>query len=147
MGGAGQQHPGQPPSRKVTRKPTENSIGVSKVNWPLHMVPIQVKNLMPVVIKHAFKLAGVAAFRGVPAEEYHQLTEGLRVTYCNAAIDSGVEAVLANTHGVAGRRAEVTHPRRPRGDHLPRRPLTAPAESTASRPRRRSPMASRDRAD
>ena len=29
-------------------KPTENSIGVSKVSWPCHMVPIQLKNLMPV---------------------------------------------------------------------------------------------------
>ena len=26
----------------------ENSIGVSKVNWPRHIVPIQLKNLMPV---------------------------------------------------------------------------------------------------
>ena len=25
-----------------------NSIGVSKVSWPFHMVPIQLKNLMPV---------------------------------------------------------------------------------------------------
>ena len=25
-----------------------NSIGVSKVSWPRHMVPIQLKNFMPV---------------------------------------------------------------------------------------------------
>src|SRR3954471_23337606 len=28
--------------------PTDQSIGVSNVNWPRHMVPIQLKNLMPV---------------------------------------------------------------------------------------------------
>jgi hypothetical protein len=32
----------------VIKKPTANSIGVSKVNWPFHMVPIQLKNLIPV---------------------------------------------------------------------------------------------------
>ena len=28
--------------------PTANSIGDSKVNWPFHMVPVQLKNLIPV---------------------------------------------------------------------------------------------------
>ena len=37
-----------PPNKKVTRKPKTQSIGVSKVTWPLHMVPIQLKNLTPV---------------------------------------------------------------------------------------------------
>ena len=32
----------------MIRKPTENSIGVSNVNWPFHIVPIQLKNLIPV---------------------------------------------------------------------------------------------------
>ena len=32
----------------MTRKPTENSMGVSKVNCPFHIVPIQLKNLTPV---------------------------------------------------------------------------------------------------
>lgn len=32
----------------MTRKPIANSIGVSKVSWPLHMVPIQLTNLIPV---------------------------------------------------------------------------------------------------
>ena len=38
----------RPPKRNVTRKPIENSIGVSKVSCPFHIVPIQLKNLMPV---------------------------------------------------------------------------------------------------
>ena len=42
--------PDSPPSKNVAKKPTENSIGVSKVNCPFHMVPIQLKNLIPVGI-------------------------------------------------------------------------------------------------
>ena len=48
MAGAARMTPVRPPNRKVTRKPTENSIGVSKVSWPFHMVPIQLKNFTPV---------------------------------------------------------------------------------------------------
>ncbi len=40
--------PVRPPSRNVTRNPTENSIGVSNVSCPRHIVPAQLKNLMPV---------------------------------------------------------------------------------------------------
>ena len=39
-----------PPNKNMTRNPTENSIGGSKVSWPFHMVPIQLKNLIPVGI-------------------------------------------------------------------------------------------------
>ena len=37
-----------PPNKKVTKKPITQSIGVSKVTWPRHIVPIQLKNLTPV---------------------------------------------------------------------------------------------------
>jgi hypothetical protein len=37
-----------PPSRNVSRNPIANSIGVSKVIRPPHIVPIQLKNLTPV---------------------------------------------------------------------------------------------------
>ena len=37
-----------PPKRNVTRNPITQSIGVSKVTWPRHMVPIQLKNFTPV---------------------------------------------------------------------------------------------------
>ena len=40
--------PVNPPKRKVTRKPITQSIGVSKVTWPRHIVPIQLKNFTPV---------------------------------------------------------------------------------------------------
>src|SRR3954468_13494202 len=40
--------PVRPPNRKVARKPTANSIGVSKVSLPFHMVPIQFTNFTPV---------------------------------------------------------------------------------------------------
>ena len=48
IGGLASSTPVRPPSRNVTRKPTANSIGVSKVSWPFHMVPIQLKNFTPV---------------------------------------------------------------------------------------------------
>ena len=40
--------PVSPPSRNVTRNPMMNSIGASKVSWPRHMVPVQLKNFTPV---------------------------------------------------------------------------------------------------
>ena len=40
--------PVRPPNRKVTKKPTAHSIGVSKDRDPPHIVPIQLKNFTPV---------------------------------------------------------------------------------------------------
>ena len=40
--------PVSPPNRNVTRKPQAKSMGVWKVIWPFHMVPIQLKNFSPV---------------------------------------------------------------------------------------------------
>ena len=48
IGGLASITPVRPPNRNVTRKPTANSIGVSKVIAPRHIEPIQLKNLMPV---------------------------------------------------------------------------------------------------
>lgn len=47
-GGAASSTPDRPPNRKVTRKPTDHSIGVSKESDPPHTVPIQLKNFTPV---------------------------------------------------------------------------------------------------
>ncbi len=38
----------RPPKRKVTRKPIDQSMGVSNVSLPRHIVPIQLKNFTPV---------------------------------------------------------------------------------------------------
>ena len=40
--------PVRPPKRNVTRKPSVQSIGVSKETEPRHIVPIQLKNFTPV---------------------------------------------------------------------------------------------------
>ena len=40
--------PVRPPNRNVTRKPTDQSMGVSKLIDPPHIVPIQLKNFTPV---------------------------------------------------------------------------------------------------
>ena len=37
-----------PPNKKVTKNPITHNIGVSKVTWPRHIVPIQLKNFTPV---------------------------------------------------------------------------------------------------
>ncbi len=37
-----------PPNRNVARKPSDHSIGVSKVSEPRQRVPIQLKNFTPV---------------------------------------------------------------------------------------------------
>ncbi len=37
-----------PPNKNVIRNPTEYSIGGSKVSWPFHIVPVQLKNFTPV---------------------------------------------------------------------------------------------------
>src|SRR5882672_12260794 len=47
-GGEASSTPDRPPNRNVSRKPMANIIGVSKVSCPFHMVPIQLKNLIPV---------------------------------------------------------------------------------------------------
>src|SRR5262249_41226147 len=47
-GGEARMTPVNPPNRNVTRKPNDHSIGVSNVNEPRHIVPIQLKNLIPV---------------------------------------------------------------------------------------------------
>ncbi len=47
-GGEASSTPLSPPNRKVTRNPIENSIGDSNVSCPFHIVPIQLKNLIPV---------------------------------------------------------------------------------------------------
>ena len=40
--------PVNPPNKKVTKKPIDHNIGVSKDNEPRHIVPIQLKNFTPV---------------------------------------------------------------------------------------------------
>ena len=40
--------PVNPPNKKVIKKPITHNIGVSKVTWPRHIVPIQLKNFTPV---------------------------------------------------------------------------------------------------
>src|SRR5699024_2855324 len=48
IGGEERITPVRPPNRKVARNPIDHSIGVSKVSFPRHIVPIQLKNFTPV---------------------------------------------------------------------------------------------------
>src|ERR1700734_3547214 len=48
MGGEASMTPVRPPMRKANRNPMQNNMGTSNLSWPRHMVPIQLKNLIPV---------------------------------------------------------------------------------------------------
>src|SRR5690625_6383194 len=48
IGGEAMITPVNPPNRNVARNPNDHSMGVSKVSFPRHMVPIQLKNFTPV---------------------------------------------------------------------------------------------------
>ncbi len=77
-----------PPSRNVTRKPTLNSMGVSNVTWPRHMVPIQLKNLMPVGTE----------IRNVMTEKNGSSTAPVAYMWCaHTATDSMAMASVAKT--------------------------------------------------
>ncbi len=85
-GGLASRTPVSPPSRNVTRKPNENSIGVSNVIWPFHIVPIQLKNLMPVG----------TAMRKVMNEKNGSRTAPVTNMWCaHTAIDSAPIAIVA----------------------------------------------------
>ena len=78
--------PVRPPNRKVTRKPSANSIGVSNVIWPFHRVPIQLTNLMPVGI----------AMRNVVREKNASSTAPVAYMWCaHTATDSAAIAMPA----------------------------------------------------
>ena len=80
--------PVRPPNRKVTRKPAANSIGVSKVTWPRHMVPIQLKNFSPVGI----------AIRKVMKLKNGRRTAPVANMWCaHTATDSAAMAISAYT--------------------------------------------------
>src|SRR5829696_1663669 len=48
MGAEARNTPEMPPMRNVTMNPSANFIGVVKLIWPCHIVPIQLKNFTPV---------------------------------------------------------------------------------------------------
>ncbi len=58
--------PVSPPNRNVARNPTANSIGVSNVSRPRHIVPIQLTNLMPVGMAMANVMSEKNASRTAP---------------------------------------------------------------------------------
>ncbi len=75
-----------PPNRNVTRKPQANIIGVSKVIWPFHMVPIQLTNLMPVGM----------AMRKVVSEKNASSTAPVAYMWCaHTAADRAAIAIAA----------------------------------------------------
>ncbi len=75
----------------MTRKPRENSIGVSKVSCPFHIVPIQLKNFTPV---------GTAIMK-VISEKNGSSTAPVAYIWCaHTAIDSPAIDIVANTSAV-----------------------------------------------
>ena len=77
-----------PPNRNVTRKPSANSIGVSNVSLPRHIVPIQLTNLTPVG----------TAIRNVMSEKNGSSTAPVAYMWCaHTAADSAAIAIVAKT--------------------------------------------------
>src|SRR5213593_3442593 len=89
MGGAASSTPVSPPNRNVTRKPIENNIGVSNVNWPRHMVPIQLKNLIPV---------GTAMAKDRNEKNGNNTAPVANMWCAHTVIDSPVMAMVAKTN-------------------------------------------------
>jgi hypothetical protein len=86
IGGEASRIPVSPPSRKVARNPTANSIGVSKVSLPFHIVPIQFTNLIPVGM----------AMRNVVSEKNGRSTAPVANMWCaHTAAERIVMATLA----------------------------------------------------
>ncbi len=80
--------PVRPPNRNVTRKPRANSIGVSKLSCPRHIVPIQLKNFTPVG----------TAIRNVMKEKNGRSTAPVTNMWCaHTAIDRPAIAMVAAT--------------------------------------------------
>ena len=87
-GGLASRTPDRPPKRKVTRKPTENSIGDSNVSCPRHIVPIQLKNFTPVG----------TAMRNVMKEKNGSSTAPVAYMWCaHTAIDRAAMPMVAYT--------------------------------------------------
>jgi len=80
-----------PPIKKFARNPSANSMGVGKLNWPPHIVPIQLKNLTPVG----------TAIRNETAEKNGSTTAPVVSIWCaHTPIDSPAIANVASTSPV-----------------------------------------------
>ena len=80
--------PVMPPNRKVARKPIAQSIGVSRLTFPPHIVPIQLKNFTPVGTAMSMVMMAKNGSRTCP------------VTYmwcAQTAIDRAAMAIVAKT--------------------------------------------------
>ena len=74
--------------RKAKRNPMQNSIGVVKVSWPRHMVPIQLKNLMPV---------GTAMSSDSSEKKGSSTTPVVNMWCAHTPVDSAAIAMVAKT--------------------------------------------------
>ena len=87
-GGEARKIPVTPPNKKTTRKPIANSIGVSKVSLPRHIVPIQLKNLMPV---------GTAMRYDIRLKNGSSTTPVVNMWCAHTVVDSAPMAIVAKT--------------------------------------------------
>src|SRR5690606_3301230 len=87
-GGEARMMPVSPPNKNVTRNPSANSIGVSNVMDPRHMVPIHAKNFRPV---------GMAISIVVAAKNGRLTAPVTYMWWAHTEIDSAAMASVANT--------------------------------------------------
>ena len=87
-GGQASMMPVTPPMRKANRNPMQNSMGVENLIWPRHMVPIQLKNLMPV---------GTAISRLRNEKKGSSTTPVVNMWCAHTPVDSAAMAMVAKT--------------------------------------------------
>src|SRR6202161_1018576 len=88
MGGEASMMPVTPPMRKAKRNPIQNRLAVVNDNCPCHMVPIQLKNLMPV---------GTAISRLKNEKKGSSTAPVVNMWCAHTPVDSAAMAMVAKT--------------------------------------------------
>ena len=77
-----------PPIRNVMRNPIQKSIGVVNLIWPRHMVPIQLKNLIPV---------GTAIKYDIPEKKGKSTVPVVNMWCAHTPVESAAIEIVAKT--------------------------------------------------
>src|SRR5699024_1442985 len=88
IGGEARMIQDSPPNRKVARNPIAQSIGVSKLSFPRHIVPSQLKNFTPV---------GTAMSIVITAKNGNSTAPVAYMWCAHTVMESAAIAIVANT--------------------------------------------------
>src|ERR1700683_1213778 len=88
MGGGASMMPVSPPIKKAKRNPMQNSMGTLNEICPRHMVPIQLKNLIPV---------GTAMSSDSSEKKGSSTVPVVNMWWAHTPVDRAAMAMVANT--------------------------------------------------